>query len=85
MAVDEDRPLDPSFERGETRYNDILLGVVPPNAFGEAHRRYMDSAPSAENFLGVLGAVAIAGEKKRVIVEFSDTRLDFDAIVEGLE
>lgn len=84
MAIDKDRPVEPSFEQRETQYNDFLLGY-PADGYAEARRHYMDTAPSEGTFARVLGALAITGEKHRVIEEVGDTRLDFSAIVEDLE
>ncbi|MCA9328442.1 hypothetical protein KC950_01915 [Candidatus Saccharibacteria bacterium] len=84
MAIDKDRPVEPSFEQDETHYHDFLL-EYPADGFTEARRRYMDSAPSEVTFASVLGALAITGEKRRVTEEIGDTRLDFGAIVEDLE
>lgn len=84
MSIDNDYPIVASFEREETLYNSFLLGV-PADRFSEARRQWMDSAPSMETFSRVLGATVMLGEKRRVIEEFADTRLDFDSIVSASE
>lgn len=71
-----------SFEIRETVYNDFLLGY-PADRYGQVRQRYMDSAPSVENFCTVLGAAAILAERQRVIDEVADIRLDFANIING--
>ncbi|HSX17945.1 MAG TPA: hypothetical protein VLE51_01140 [Candidatus Saccharimonadales bacterium] len=70
-----------SGEAQETAENDILmplLEIVPADAFDQARNRWMDRAPSAENFMRVIGATALVAAKKDLITSGSvDRRLDF--------
>jgi len=79
-----DGEVPASVERQETLYNSFILGY-PAGRYDEARRVYMDSTPSMETFSSVLGALAITAEKRRVIAEVGDTRLDFARIVEDLD
>jgi hypothetical protein len=70
-----------SDEALETSQNDSLmplLELVPSDAFGQARNRWMDQAPSAETFCGVIGATAMVGAKRELVASGAvDRRLDF--------